>query len=156
MTEQPTPTLFIDKSPYYVKRKHVLQWQCHGHNLSTDGVWCTKNLMIDPVVDILYLDEGTRCIGVLEDGDIDGNLLKADYCIFKLSRYYFPPFLLSFFWCSRTACSVLLNQDQSGWFRSFVWIFWIVRHPPHRHPPHQTSTTPKPKKDIHHTRHPPH
>ena len=66
--------------------------------------------MIDPVVDILYLDEGTRCIGVLEDGDIDGNLLKADYCIFKLSRYYFPPSLRAFFECSQTAW-VLLNQD---------------------------------------------
>ena len=33
---------------------------------------------------------------------------------------------------------------------------WIVRHPPHRHLPHQTSTTPWVKKDIHHIRHPPH
>ena len=26
------------------------------------------------VVDILYLNEGTRCVTVLEDGDVDGNL----------------------------------------------------------------------------------
>ena len=36
--------------------------------------------VIKTVVDIFYLNEGTGCVGVLEDWDIDGNL-ETDYCI---------------------------------------------------------------------------
>ena len=38
------------------------------------------NIQYSAVVDIFYLNEGTWCVGVLEDRDIDGNL-ETDYCI---------------------------------------------------------------------------